>query len=385
MGYTQSNKVIKHPLRGLGGNMKLKHLLFYLESIAPLSLQESYDNAGLLVGNPETEITGVLITLDSTEEVIDEAIEKGCNVIVAHHPIIFKGLKKINGKNYIERTIIKAIKNDIAIYASHTNLDNVMGGVNYKIAEKLGLTNVEMLLPKEATLMKLVVFVPIEHSGKLLDELYTAGAGQIGNYSECSFRVEGKGTFKPNEMANPAIGQRSMLEEVTENRVEVIFPIYKKNAILAAMRRGHIYEEIAYYLTPLANENQEIGSGVVGYLEEPMETDSFMVFLKEKMQVSVIRHTALVKSKIQKIALCGGSGSFLLPQALAHKADIFITADFKYHEFFDADKRLIIADIGHFESEQFTKELLHELICKKFINFASYLAETKTNPIHYYY
>lgn len=365
--------------------MKLKQLLFFLEGIAPLALQESYDNAGLLVGNPESEISGVLITLDSTEEIVDEAIEKGCNVIVAHHPIIFKGLKKINGKNYIERTVIKAIKNDIAIYAIHTNLDNIIGGVNYKIAERLGLKQQEILLPKEATLMKLVVFVPVEHSGKLLDELYAAGAGDIGNYSECSFRVSGKGTFRPNALANPVIGKRSQLEEVDENRIEVLFPFYRKNAILAAMRRGHIYEEVAHYISPLDNSNQEIGSGVIGELLEPMEVKEFLTYLKEKMQVNVIRHTALVKKTIQKIALCGGSGSFLLPNAIGAKADVFITADFKYHEFFDADNRIIIADIGHFESEQFTKELLHDLICKKFTNFATYLSSVTTNPINYFY
>lgn len=365
--------------------MKIKELLFYIESLAPLSLQESYDNAGLLVGNPEDEITNVLVTLDTTEAVIDEAILKGCNVIVAHHPIIFKGLKKITGRNYIEKTIIKAIKNDIAIYVSHTNLDNVKGGVNFKIAEKLQLKNPQILQPKIETLLKLVVFVPTERTGNLLDALYAAGAGKIGNYSNCSFRTEGTGSFKPNAAANPFLGKAGQQEEVTENRVEVLVPFYLKNKILAAMRNAHPYEEIAYFLSPLENENQDIGSGVIGYLEKPMPSLDFFAFLKNAMQLKVIRHTAITSDFISKIALCGGSGGFLLDNAIAQKADIFITADYKYHEFFDANNKLIIADIGHYESEQFTKELLQDIICQKFTNFATYLSVVETNPVNYFY
>ncbi len=365
--------------------MTIKDITTYLESFAPLAYQESYDNAGLIVGNASAEVTGVLVTLDSTEEVIDEAIAKGCNLVVAHHPIIFKGLKKLTGKNYIERTIIKAIKNDVAIYATHTNLDSVVGGVNFKIAEKLKLEKVRILAPKSETLMKLVVFVPLSNTKAVLDALHAAGAGVIGNYSHVSFRGEGTGAFRPNEKANPTIGAANVDEEVHENRVEVIFPAYLKNQVLVAMHRTHIYEEVAHDIILLENQNPEVGSGIIGELTNEMSEDAFLVYLKHYMGVSVIRHTKLLGKPIRKVAVCGGSGGFLLGDAIGQSADIFITADYKYHEFFDADNRIIIADIGHYESEQYTKDLLKDYICKKFTNFAVHLSETPTNPINYYY
>ncbi|CAH0995751.1 GTP cyclohydrolase 1 type 2 [Emticicia aquatica] len=365
--------------------MTIKELTNQLELIAPLSYQESYDNAGLIVGNANQEITGVLICLDSTEAIIDEAIEKGCNLVIAHHPIIFKGLKKLNGKNYIERTIIKAIKHDIAIYATHTNLDNVVGGVNFKIAQMLDLHQVKILSPKNQSLMKLVVFVPVENAKTVLAALHEAGAGIIGNYSHVSFRAEGTGRFRPNEFANPTIGAANIDEEVHENRVEVIFPAYLKNQVLAAMYRTHIYEEVAHDIILLENQNQEVGSGAIGELAEPMNEKDFLHFLKQRMNVSVIRHTQFLDKPIKKVAVCGGAGGFLLNDVIAQGADIFITADYKYHEFFDADNRVIIADIGHYESEQYTKELLKDYICKKIINFAVHLSGTPTNPIKYFY
>ncbi len=365
--------------------MKLREICHYLESYAQPSLQESYDNSGLLVGDPETEISGAVISLDVTEDVIQEAIDKKYNLVIAHHPIIFKGLKKITGKTYVERTVIKAIKNDIAIYAIHTNLDNVVNGVNAKIAEKLGLIKAKILAPKIGLLMKLVVFVPVEHTGKLLDSLYVAGAGDIGNYSNCSFRVAGKGTFKGNLNSNPNLGQIGVYEEVDENRVEVIFPSYLKNKILSGMRAGHIYEEIAYYLTETENEFQDVGAGMVGELKQPISEPEFLAFLKETMKLDVIRHTLLLNKNIGRIAVCGGSGGFLLKDAINQRADVFITSDYKYHEFFDAEGKIIIADIGHFESEQFTKDLIQDIISKKFPNFASCLSEVKTNPVNYYY
>ncbi|MFC3810484.1 Nif3-like dinuclear metal center hexameric protein [Lacihabitans lacunae] len=365
--------------------MIIKDLTNYLETIAPLSYQESYDNCGLLVGDPSWEITNVLVSLDITPEVVAEAVAKGCNVVVAHHPVIFKGLKKINGKNYIEKTVISAIKNDIALYAIHTNLDNVADGVNFKIAETLGLKNIKVLAPKEEQLMKLTVFVPKEYSGQMLDALYAAGAGEIGNYSNCSFRTEGKGTFKPNEKATPWVGTPGRYEQVEENRIEVIFPVFLKAKVLAGMRAGHTYEEISYFLELLQNQNQFVGSGAVGVLEESMATQDFLAHLKDKMKAQVIRHTEFHTSEIKTVAVCGGVGSFLLGAAKQAGADIFVTADYKYHEFFDAEKQIIIADIGHFESEQYTKDLLVEKISKKFTNFATYLSEIDTNPIKYYY
>jgi dinuclear metal center YbgI/SA1388 family protein len=365
--------------------MTIKDITNYLESIAPLAYQESYDNAGLIVGNASAEVSGVLVTLDSTEEVIDEAIAKGCNLVIAHHPIVFKGLKKLTGKNYVERTIIKAIKNDVAIYAIHTNLDSVVGGVNFKIAEKLRLEKVEILVPKSQVLMKLIVFVPVSNTKEVLDALHAAGAGVIGNYSHASFRGEGIGAFRPNEKATPTIGTANVDEEVHENRVEVIFPTYLKNQVLAAMHRSHIYEEVAHDIILLENQNSEVGAGIIGELANEMSESDFMAYLKQNMGVTVIRHTNLLGKPIRKVAVCGGAGGFLLGDAILRSADIFITADYKYHEFFDADNRIIIADIGHYESEQFTKELLKDYICKKITNFAVNLSETPTNPINYYY
>ncbi len=364
--------------------MQIKEITNYLEQLAPLAYQESYDNAGLLVGDANTEITGILICLDSTEEIIDEAKAKGCNLVVAHHPIIFKGLKKLNGKNYVERTIIKAIKNDIAIYATHTNLDSVVGGVNFKIAQLLDLQQVKILSPKNNNLIKLIVFVPIDNAKAVLAALHEAGAGVIGNYSHVSFRGEGTGAFRPNAAANPTIGAANIDEEVHENRVEVIFPAYLKSKVLAAMYRSHIYEEVAHDIILLENQNKEVGSGAIGELSEAMSEKDFLTFLKQKMDISVIRHTSFLGKKIKKIALCGGAGGFLLNDAIAQNADIFITADYKYHEFFDADNHIIIADIGHYESEQFTKELLKDYICKKMLNFAVRLSETNTNPVKYF-
>lgn len=363
---------------------QIKDITNFLETIAPLPYQESYDNAGLIVGDALIEVTGILVTLDSTEVVVDEAIAKGCNLIVAHHPIVFKGLKKLNGKNYVERTVIKAIKNNVAIYATHTNLDHVVGGVNFMIAERLGLQDVRILAPKHGTLMKLVSFVPVADTQKVLDALYNAGVGQIGNYDHCSFRVNGTGTFRPNQNANPHIGTANADEEVIENRIEVIFPAHLENQVMTALRRAHPYEEVAHYLTLLQNQHQETGAGAIGNLIKTMPTNDFLSFLKQKMNLNVIRHTALTKDSIQKVAVCGGAGSFLLNDAVRAGADVFITADFKYHEFFDADGQILICDIGHYESEVFTKELLQRYLSKKFPNFATILSETITNPVNYY-
>ncbi|HEY8401367.1 MAG TPA: Nif3-like dinuclear metal center hexameric protein [Cytophagaceae bacterium] len=363
--------------------MKIKEITSFLESIAPLSLQESYDNSGLLVGDPGTEITKVLITLDITEEVIDEAVQEGANLIIAHHPIIFKGLKKLTGSNYVERTVLKAIKNDIALYAIHTNLDNVSNGVNYKIAEKVGLKNVKILLPKKQTLKKLITFIPLEATDKVMSALYKAGAGNIGNYSECSFQMEGTGTFKPNEAANPAIGAANQLEHVTEKRTEVIYPDYAESRIIAALKETHPYEEPAFDIIPLDNENPMAGSGVIGELEESREESDFLKELKARLSLDCIRHTAFTGKKVKKVAICGGSGSFLLKNAVRSGADVYISADFKYHEFFDAEKKILIADIGHYESEVFTKELICEFLIKKFTNIAVVLSKIKTNPISY--
>ena len=361
---------------------KVKDIIQYLEKIAPFSLQESYDNSGLLVGSPSNEVTGALISLDCTEDVVQEAIDNNINTVISHHPIIFSGLKRLTGKTHIERTVIKAIKNDINLIAIHTNLDHVMHGVNGKIADKLKLKKRKILSPK-ANLLKLVTFAPTERSQAILDALGKAGAGQIGNYENCSFQSSGIGSFQPNELANPSIGKKGSLEKVEEQRLEVIFPDHLKGNILNALKNAHPYEEVAYYLHDTLNKNQDVGAGLVGELSEEMNSLEFLHFLKKEFNLKVIKHTPILKDKIKKIAVCGGSGSFLLSAAKGSNADIFITGDFKYHEFFDHENKITIADIGHYESEVFTKDLLCEILIEKFTNIAVVLSKTNTNPILY--
>lgn len=363
---------------------KIKDITDFLESIAPKAYQEDYDNAGLITGNSDWEVQGILCTLDCVESIIDEAIARKCNLIVAHHPIVFRGLKQLNGKNYVERTMVKAIKNDIAIYAIHTNLDNVHTGVNKKIADKLGLENTRILSPKPATLQKLEFFVPIDDTDKVLEALHKAGAGNIGNYSNCSFRIEGTGTFKPNDLANPSIGSSNEQEFVNENKVEIIFPAHLEGRILSALKKSHPYEEVAYYLHTIKNKNQEVGAGMIGELPSELDSQSFLQHLKESMELNTIKYTPLSDNKIKRVAICGGAGSFLLGAAKGAQADAFVTSDFKYHEFFDAEGEIMIADIGHYESEVFTKELLGAFIREKFANIATYLSEVNTNPVKYF-
>ena len=364
--------------------MLIKDILLQLEIIAPPSLQESYDNAGLLTGDTNWNCTGIITTLDATEEVVLEAIEKKSNLIVAHHPIIFGGLRKITGKNYVEKTIITAIKNNIAIYAIHTNLDNVLHGVNGAIADKLGLINRKILQPKNETLKKLFTFVPVEFAENVRSAIFNAGGGHISNYSECSFNMAGQGTFKPGEGTNPFTGKRGIRHTEDEIKMEMIFPAWQEKAILAALIDTHPYEEVAYDIIALGNENQGIGSGMVGELPEPLSENEFLKVLKQKFDLSVIRHTTLLNKPVKKIALCGGAGSFLIGAALATGADFYITGDIKYHEFFDANSRLVVADIGHYESEQFTTDLLFDILSQKFPTFAVQKTGVKTNPVHYF-
>lgn len=363
--------------------MKIAEIIQTIEEFAPLSYQENYDNAGLLTGNASAECSGVLICLDVIEKVIDEAVRKKCNLVLAHHPIIFSGLKKLSGRNYIERTVIKAIKHDIAIYAAHTNLDNVRLGVSNRMADRLGLINRKVLDPKGGVLRKLYTYVPEANKDQLLQALFAAGAGNIGKYSECSFSVEGKGTFKGNEASKPYLGKPNVLSEEKESKIEVVFPAQLENRILKALFNNHPYEEVAYEVISLENAYQDVGSGIIGELKKPMAEKDFLSFLKKNMQTACIRHTALRNRKVRKVALCGGAGSFLLPKAIALEADVFISADFKYHQFFDADNHLVICDVGHYESEQFTLQLFNDIISEKFPTFAVRISAINTNPINY--
>ncbi len=363
--------------------MKLRELCHQLEAWAPLAYQESYDNSGLIVGNLDQDLTGVLVSLDCIESVVEEAIQNNCNVIVSHHPIIFKGLKSFTGKNYVERTVLKAIKNDIALYALHTNLDNVHTGVSKMIANRLGLVNTRVLAPKRGLLKKLITFVPKNNAEEVRAALFSTGAGALGSYSECNFSVEGLGTFMGSEASNPVIGKKGVREQVVEERIELIFPAHIESRVISALNSSHPYEEVAYQVVSLDNANQYVGSGMVGELKEPILDIDFLKLTKENLKTDCIRHTELPNKKIKKIALCGGAGSFLLNDAKQVGADVFITGDFKYHEFFDAENSVIIADIGHYESEQYTIDLIADFLRKNFPRFAVRLSKVNTNPINY--
>jgi dinuclear metal center YbgI/SA1388 family protein len=364
--------------------MQLKQITQFIESVAPLAFQESYDNSGLIIGHPDDEISGILIALDITEEILDEAIAKSLNLIVVHHPIIFSGLKRLNGINYIERCVLKAIKNNLAVYAAHTNLDGVFGGVNSKICEKLGLKNCRMLSPISGFLKKLVTFVPAAHAAKVRQAIFDEGAGNIGNYDSCSFSQAGQGSFRGNELANPFVGEKGQLHVEEEIRIETIFPKHIQSKVVSALLEAHPYEEVAYDIYPLDNDYNQVGIGMIAELDLPVDELEFLGRLKSIFHCEVVRHTRLLGKPIRKVAVCGGSGSSFLGKAIAQKADIYISGDFKYHQFFDAEQQIIIADIGHYESEQFTKEVFYELLTKKFPKFAIHLSELSTNPVKYF-
>jgi dinuclear metal center YbgI/SA1388 family protein len=363
--------------------MKIAKITGALEEFAPPALQESYDNAGLIVGSSDAETGKVLITVDVTEDVVDEAIATGAGLIVAHHPIVFSGLKKLNGKNYVERVVMKAIKHDIAIYAIHTNLDNILEGTNKYLAELLGLTNLKVLSPAGGQLLKLVVFCPLSHAGKVRDAIFGAGAGVIGNYDRCSFNAEGSGSFRAGDNTNPFAGEKGKEHFEEEVRIETILPFYLKGKVINAMLAAHPYEEVAYDIYRLENKTFKTGSGITGTLKEEMKTTDFLKKLKDVTGAGCIRHTKIVKPTVKKIALCGGSGAFLINAAKSAGADIYITGDVKYHEFFDAGEKMIIADTGHYETEQFTVEILYDFIKEKFPTFAVQKSDIVTNPISY--
>lgn len=363
--------------------MKIKEVIGALERFAPLPLQDGFDNAGLQVGLTEAEATGALLCLDVTEAVVDEAVTLGFNLIVSHHPLIFKGYKSITGRDYIERCILKAIRNDIVIYSAHTNLDNAQGGVNYKIAEKIGLKNVHILEPKEECLLKLVTFVPSAQAEAVRKALFEAGCGCIGNYDSCSYNLEGEGTFRAREGANPFCGVIGELHWEREVRVETILPAFKKASVVKALLASHPYEEPAFDLYPLKNTWMQAGSGVIGELEEPETELDFLKRIKKTFEAGCLKHTRLSGRLIQKVALCGGAGAFLLPRAVSGKADVFLTGEVKYHDYFNYENDILIAEIGHYESEQYTKEIFYSLIQEMFPGLEVQMTRINTNPIKY--
>jgi dinuclear metal center YbgI/SA1388 family protein len=370
--------------------MTVKQITNYIEELAPLDYAEEFDNVGLLVGDYKTKVTGVLITLDTLEKTVDEAISKNCNLIISFHPIIFSGLKKLNGHTYVERVVIKAIKNNIAIYAMHTALDNSNQGVSAKICEVLGLHKTQVLIPQKGNIKKLTTYVPQNSEDKLRTALFKAGAGNIGNYDNCSFNIIGEGTYRGNENSNPSIGEKGKIHTEKETFISVIFEKHLEKDLLKALFNNHPYEEVAYDIVSLDNVHQNIGMGMIGELSEEMDINDFFTFIKDKFRLKAIRHSNIVKSKIKKVAVLGGSGSFAIYHAKKAGADIFITSDLKYHDFYKAENQIVLADIGHYESEQFTKDLLGDYLTKKITNFAPalpegriILSENNTNPINY--
>ncbi len=364
--------------------MIVKEVTELLEELAPLELAEDFDNVGLLVGDANAEVTGILVTLDTLENVLDEAISKSCNLIVSFHPIIFTGLKKLTGKTYVERVVLKAIQNNIAIYSMHTALDNAPEGVNHRFCEQLGIKDHKPLIPQKGILKKLTTYVPRESAEKLSKSLFDAGAGSLGKYSDCSFRVDGTGSFTPGEGSSPAKGAVGNLHYEEETQINVTFTVDKESAVLRALFENHPYEEVAYEVYALENSNQHTGMGRIGMLEKPISEEEFLRLLKERMLAEVVRHSELLSKPIQKVAVLGGSGAFAIKAAKASGADAFVTADIKYHQFYEAEGKLLLTDIGHYETEQFTKNLLVDYLTKKIPNFAVCLSESRTNPIKYY-
>lgn len=363
--------------------MQLSSILHHLESLAPLAYAEDFDNVGLLTSH-QNEITGIIVAHDALEEVIDEAIEKKCNLVVCFHPILFSGIKKITGKNYVEKAIIKAIKNDIAIYAIHTALDNHQKGVNKIFCDTLGLKNTKILIPKEQFIYKLITYTQPDNADKLRNALFEAGAGNIGNYENCSFNSKGIGTYMGNENSNPEFGNRYEFIETEEIKIEVIFEKHLQSKILSTLFKNHVYEEVAYEIYNIQNQHQNIGLGMVGEFEEAMNERDFLEFVKDKMQCGGIRHSTFLGKQIKKVAVLGGSGSFAIKNAIKVQADAFLTADLKYHQFYEAENKLLLADIGHFESERFTKNYIVDYLKEKITNFAIILSEVNTNPVKYF-
>lgn len=363
--------------------MKISDLISVIEKYAAPELQEEYDNSGLITGNAYWDCSGALCTLDVTIEIINEAKANGCNLIVAHHPIIFRGLKRITGNSYVEQIIIEAIKNNIAIYAAHTNLDNIVLGVNGVIANKLGLKNITILQPKNKMLRRLITFAPVSDADDVRNAIFAAGAGYIGNYSECSFNSEGTGTFKAGEGTDPYVGEVGQRHYEKETKIEIVYPFFLEKQVVKALIENHPYEEVAYDIFTMDNVHFGIGAGVIGELEEPRDEKDFLKFIRQSFKANGIRHTALLGKPLKKVAVCGGAGSFLIKRAVQAGADMYITGDIKYHEFFDAEGKLVLADIGHYESEQFTIELIHDLLAEKFPTFAVLKTKVNTNPVRY--
>ena len=350
---------------------------------APLPLQDGFDNAGLQVGLTDAEVTGVLLCLDVTEAVVDEAVALGCNLIVSHHPLIFSPLKRVTGATYVERCVIKALANGIAVYSAHTNLDNAPGGVNYRIAAKLGLQNVRILVPKEGALLKLSVYVPVAHADAVRSALFAAGCGNIGNYGSCSYNAVGYGTFEAGEGANPFCGSVGSLHKEEEVRIDTIMPAYIKGRVVKALMAAHPYEEPAFDIYPLQNSWNSVGAGIIGELPVAVGETAFLQQVKDTFAVGSVRHTGLLGKAVKRVALCGGAGGSFAGAAVAAGADVYITGEARYHDLFNYDGTMVVAVIGHYESEQFTMEIFKEIISGACPQVQVKTTSVCTNPIHY--
>ena len=363
--------------------MIVKDIIKLLDDKYPFCYAEDYDNVGLIIGDEQNKVKGIIVCLDAIESVIDEAIEKNCNVIVSFHPIIFEGLKKITNTNYVEKAVNKCIKDNISLISIHTAMDNSIVGVNKIICDKLKLNKTRILIPKKGTIKKLTTYVPEKNLEDLKNKLYTSGAGTIGNYDECSFSVKGIGTFKGNSKSNPIIGKKGSQTKIEEVKVTFTFPAHKEQQVLQTLKINHPYDEYAFEIISTENINKDIGLGMIGELDKGMSENEFINYIKIKMNTKIIRHSELTGRSIKTVAVLGGSGSFAINNAISENVDVYITSDLKYHDFFKADKKILLTDIGHYESEQYTKNAIHTYLTEKITNFAIVLAETNSNPVKY--
>ena len=363
--------------------IRIKDILKEIEKLAPLALQDSFDNSGVQVGNVNQPATGALLCIDITEAVIGEAIERGYNLIIAHHPLIFKPFKSLTGVDYIERCIMQACKHELVLYTAHTNLDNAVGGVNYKLAELLGLQNVRVLSPQKGNLLKLVTFVPEESAEIVRTALFHAGAGSIGNYDSCSFNTNGTGTFRASTNCNPFRGEIDELHHEQEVRIETILPSFLQTAVTRALLSVHPYEEPAYDFYALENTWKQAGSGIVGELLSEEDELLFLQRLKDIFKTDCIRHSPLTGKKVREIAICGGSGAFMLSEAIAYGADVFLTGEAKYNDFYKVEDKILLAIAGHYETEICTNDIFFDIISEKFPTFAVQIANTNSNPVKY--
>lgn len=365
---------------------KIKEVLQAMDAICSESIQESWDNSGLQWGDDSETVKGVIVSLDVTMDVINEAIDCGCNLIIAHHPLIFGPLKQVrkNGTE-VERLAYHCIQNSIAVYAAHTNWDKVAQGVSWVMAKRIGLLNEEILQPEKDGLCNLKVMGTPRDIAEIRKAWFNAGIGNVGEYSNCSFTTDGWGTFEPSESANPSVGEKNKTEFLRENAIEILCTKKDVSKALAIATETSSYETIAHSIIPLKNTNDTLGFGCIGELKEALSLSDFLALCKEKYACKVVRYNPSEKIKnIKTVAVCGGSAIDFLPTAIARKADAYITADVKYHQFMLADDALTLVDVGHYESEIWAMEYLTHLISEKFHNFAIRLTTINTNSVRYF-